>query len=140
MSGRKELLDIIYETRPDVLNHNVETIPAFYPKVRPAANFQRSLEVLKYAKECGLKTKSGLMVGFGETEEQVVEVFQALRDVDCDMVTVGQYLQPTKFHIAVKEYVHPQQFDRYRDIAFKMGFLRVNSGPLVRSSYHAEAL
>ncbi|MBF1294842.1 MAG: lipoyl synthase [Parvimonas sp.] len=140
MSGRKELLDIIYETKPDVLNHNVETIPAFYPKVRPAANFQRSLEVLRYAKECGLKTKSGLMVGFGETEEQVVEVFKALRDVGCDMVTVGQYLQPTKFHIAVKEYVHPQQFDRYRDIAFDMGFLRVNSGPLVRSSYHAESL
>ena len=140
MSGRKELMDIIYETKPDVLNHNVETIPAFYPKVRPAANFQRSLEVLRYAKECGLKTKSGLMVGFGETEEQVVEVFKALRDVGCDMVTVGQYLQPTKFHIAVKEYVHPQQFDRYRDTAFKMGFLRVNSGPLVRSSYHAEAI
>ena len=140
MSGRKELMDIIYETKPDVLNHNVETIPAFYPKVRPAANFQRSLEVLRYAKECGLKTKSGLMVGFGETEEQVVEVFKALRDVGCDMVTVGQYLQPTKFHIAVKEYVHPQQFDRYRDIAFDMGFLRVNSGPLVRSSYHAESL
>ena len=132
MSGRKELMDIIYETKPDVLNHNVETIPAFYPKVRPAANFQRSLEVLRYAKECGLKTKSGLMVGFGETEEQVVEVFKALRDVGCDMVTVGQYLQPTKFH--------PQQFDRYRDIAFDMGFLRVNSGPLVRSSYHAESL
>lgn len=140
LSGKKDLLDIIYKTNPDVLNHNVETVPLLYPKVRPAANFQRSLEVLKYAKECGLKTKSGLMVGLGETEEQVIEVFKSLRDINCDMVTIGQYLQPTKFHIAVKEYVHPKQFDRYRDIAFKMGFLRVNSGPLVRSSYHAEAI
>lgn len=141
MSGKEELLDIIYETRPDVLNHNVETIPAFYPKIRPAANFMRSIKVLDYAKKkYGLKTKSGIMVGFGETEEQVIEVFKYLRDVDCDMVTVGQYLQPTKFHIPVKEYVHPKQFDRYRDIAFKMGFKRVNSGPLVRSSYHAEAI
>lgn len=140
MSGREELLDIILETRPDVLNHNVETVPSLYPKVRPAADFMRSIRVLEYAKKKGMKTKSGIMVGLGETEEQVIEVFKALRSVDCDMVTVGQYLQPTKFHIQVKEYVHPKQFDRYRDIAFQMGFKRVNSGPLVRSSYHAEAI
>lgn len=140
MSGREELLDIILETNPDVLNHNVETVPELYSKVRPAADFMRSIKVLEYAKKKGMKTKSGIMVGLGETEEQVIEVFKALRSVDCDMVTIGQYLQPTKFHIAVKEYVHPKQFDRYRDIAFQMGFKRVNSGPLVRSSYHAEAI
>lgn len=140
MSGREELLDIILETNPDVLNHNVETVPELYSKVRPAADFMRSIKVLEYAKKKGMKTKSGIMVGLGEIEEQVIEVFKALRSVDCDMVTIGQYLQPTKFHIAVKEYVHPKQFDRYRDIAFQMGFKRVNSGPLVRSSYHAEAI
>ncbi|WP_029409323.1 lipoyl synthase, partial [Treponema pedis] len=96
MSGKEELLDIILETKPDVLNHNVETVPELYSKVRPAANFLRSIKVLDYSKKKGLKTKSGIMVGFGETEEQVVNVFSALRKADCDMLTVGQYLQPTK--------------------------------------------
>lgn len=140
MSGREELLDIILETEPDVLNHNIETIPEFYPKVRPAANFIRSINVLSYAKSKGFKTKSGIMVGFGEKEEQVVKAFKALREVDCDMLTVGQYLQPTKQHIKVTEYVTPEQFERYKDIALEMGFKRVNSGPLVRSSYHAEPI
>lgn len=140
MSGREELLDIILETEPDVLNHNIETIPEFYPKVRPAANFMRSIRVLGYAKSKGFKTKSGIMVGFGEKEEQVVKAFKALREVDCDMLTVGQYLQPTKQHIKVTEYVTPEQFERYKDIALEMGFKRVNSGPLVRSSYHAEPI
>ncbi len=140
MSGREDLLDIILETKPDVLNHNIETIPEFYPKVRPAANFMRSIRVLGYAKSKGFKTKSGIMVGFGEKEEQVVKAFTALREVDCDMLTVGQYLQPTKQHIKVTEYVTPEQFERYKDIALEMGFKRVNSGPLVRSSYHAEPI
>lgn len=140
MSGKEELLDIILETKPDVLNHNVETIPEFYSRVRPAANFVRSIKVLEYAKRSGSHTKSGIMVGFGETEEQVIAVFKALRDVDCDMLTVGQYLQPTRQHIPVTEYVTPQQFDRYKEIALKMGFKRVSSGALVRSSYHAEAI
>lgn len=140
MSGREDLLDIIFSTKPDVLNHNVETIPEFYPKVRPQANFMRSIGVLSYAKSQGFKTKSGIMVGFGETEEQVVSVFKELRKVDCDMLTVGQYLRPTKLHIPVTEYVSPEQFERYRDIALDLGFKKVNSGPLVRSSYHAEAL
>ncbi|MEL3911987.1 lipoyl synthase [Treponema pedis] len=140
MSGKEELLDIILETKPDVLNHNVETVPELYSKVRPAANFLRSIKVLDYSKKKGLKTKSGIMVGFGETEEQVVNVFSALRKADCDMLTVGQYLQPTKLHIPVTEYVTPEQFEKYREIALKMGFKRVNSGPLVRSSYHAEPI
>lgn len=140
MSGKEELLDIILETKPDVLNHNVETVPELYSKVRPAANFLRSIKVLDYSKKKGLKTKSGIMVGFGETEEQVVNVFSALRKADCDMLTVGQYLQPTKLHIPVTEYVTPEQFEKYREIALKKGFKRVNSGPLVRSSYHAEPI
>ncbi len=140
MSGREDLLDIILETKPDVVNHNIETIPEFYPKVRPTANFMRSIGVLEYAKKKGFKTKSGMMVGFGESEEQVVETFKELRKVDCDMLTVGQYLRPTKLHIPVTEYVTPEQFERYKDIALKLGFKKVNSGPLVRSSYHAEPL
>lgn len=140
MSGKENLLDIIYDERPDVLNHNVETVPALYPQVRPAANFERSLKVLAYAKQKGLPTKSGIMVGLGETREQVIDVLRELRKVDCDMVTIGQYLQPTRKHIGVKEYVHPDQFKYYEEISYQLGFKRVSSGPLVRSSYHAEAL
>lgn len=140
MSGREDLLDIIYDVKPDVLNHNVETVPARYPEVRPAADFMRSVQVLGYAKQKGLVTKSGIMVGLGETEEQVIDVFRELRKVDCDMLTVGQYLQPSLKHISVKEYVHPDQFKRYEEIAYELGFKRVSSGPLVRSSYHAESL
>lgn len=140
MSGRHDLLDIILQTKPDVLNHNIETIPDFYPKVRPMANFERSISVLSYAKEQGFATKSGIMVGFGESEEQMVETFKALRRVDCDMLTVGQYLRPTIKHIPVTEYVSPEQFERYKNIALDLGFKKVNSGPLVRSSYHAEPI
>ncbi len=140
MSGQEELLDIIYDEKPDVLNHNVETVPALYPQVRPAANFERSLKVLGYAKQKGLPTKSGIMVGLGETQEQVIDVLRDLRRVDCDMVTIGQYLQPTLKHIRVKEYVHPDQFKYYEEISYELGFKKVSSGPLVRSSYHAEAL
>lgn len=140
MSGREDLLDIIYDVEPDVLNHNVETVPARYPEVRPAADFMRSIRVLDYAKQKGLVTKSGIMVGLGETEEQVIDVFRELRKVDCDMLTVGQYLQPSLKHISVKEYIHPDQFKRYEEIAYELGFKRVSSGPLVRSSYHAESL
>lgn len=140
MSGRKELLDIIYNERPDVLNHNVETVPSLYPQVRPSADFMRSIGVLEYAKIKGLDTKSGIMVGLGETEEQVINVLKELRNVDCDMVTIGQYLQPSRNHISVKEYIHPDQFKRYEEIAYELGFKRVSSGPLVRSSYNAETL
>lgn len=140
MGGREDLLDIIYDVKPDVLNHNVETVPARYPEVRPAADFMRSVGVLGYAKQKGLVTKSGIMVGLGETEEQVIDVFRELRKVDCDMLTVGQYLQPSLKHISVKEYIHPDQFKRYEEIAYELGFKRVSSGPLVRSSYHAESL
>ena len=140
MSGRHDLLDIILETKPDVLNHNIETIPAFYPKVRPMANFKRSIDVLSYAKHCGFATKSGIMVGFGESEDEMIETFKELRSVDCDMLTIGQYLRPTIKHIPVTEYVSPEQFERYKTLALELGFKKVNSGPLVRSSYHAEPI
>ena len=140
MQGREDLLDIILAERPDVLNHNVETVPSLYFKVRPQADFERSLAVLRYAKEKGFKTKSGIMVGLGEREDEVIDVMKRLREGDCDMLTVGQYLQPTSRHIAVYEYVTPETFEFYRVKALELGFARVASGPFVRSSYKAEAL
>ena len=140
MQGREDLLDIILAERPDVLNHNVETVPSLYHKVRPQADFERSLAVLRYAKGKGFKTKSGIMVGLGEREDEVIAVMERLREGDCDMLTVGQYLQPTAQHIAVYEYVTPETFERYRAKALELGFARVASGPFVRSSYKAEAL
>ncbi|RRD64208.1 lipoyl synthase [Fretibacterium sp. OH1220_COT-178] len=140
MQGREDLLDIILAERPDVLNHNVETVPSLYHKVRPQADFERSLAVLRYAKSKGFKTKSGIMVGLGEREDEVIAVMERLREGDCDMLTVGQYLQPTAQHIAVYEYVTPETFERYRAKALELGFARVASGPFVRSSYKAEAL
>lgn len=140
LHGKEELLDIIYDAKPDVLNHNIETVPELYKEVRPGAIFERSLKVLKYAKDKGLVTKSGIMVGLGETEVQVVETMKRLREVDCNMLTIGQYLQPSLDHIELKEYITPEQFKRYEDIAKELGFIKVASGPFVRSSYHAEAI
>lgn len=140
MQGREDLLDVILAERPDVLNHNVETVPSLYHKVRPQADFERSLAVLRYAKRKGFKTKSGIMVGLGEREDEVIAVMERLREGDCDMLTVGQYLQPTARHIAVHEYVTPETFEFYRTKALELGFARVASGPFVRSSYKAEAL
>lgn len=142
MSGKEELLDIILETNPNVLNHNIETVPELYDIVRPMAIFERSLKVLDYTKKNypHIHTKSGMMLGLGETEEQVVATLKRLREVDCDMVTLGQYLRPSVSHLEVKEYVTPEQFDRYKEIAEDLGFKRVSSAPLVRSSYHASDL
>lgn len=140
MQGEKELIDIIIDSEPDVLNHNVETSPDLYDKVRPMAIFDRSIEVLDYVKKKKpyMRTKSGMMLGLGETKEQVLEVMRRLREVDCDMLTLGQYLQPSKEHIDVVEYIRPEQFKEYEEIGLEMGFKRVASGPLVRSSYYAE--
>lgn len=142
MQGNKELIDIILDSEPNILNHNVETVPDLYDKVRPMAIFERSIEVLDYVKKTKpeMKTKSGVMLGLGETKEQVIDVLKRLREVDCDMLTLGQYLQPTTSHIDVVEYVTPEQFDEYKEIALDMGFKRVASAPLVRSSYYAEDL
>lgn len=140
MHAKKDLLDMVYDERPEVLNHNIETVRSIFPKVRPHGSFDMSLDVLRYAKEKGLISKSGFMVGLGETFDEVVELLEELRAVNCDMVTIGQYLQPTPTHWPVAEYVHPDTFDKYKEIGLKMGFRRVASGPFVRSSYGAEAL
>ncbi len=140
LKGDKNAILKIINANPDVFNHNVETIPKLYNKVRPMAIYQRSLDVLKYAREIkpNLLTKSGLMVGLGETKEEIFEVMDDLRKVDVNILTIGQYLQPSKKHYPVQEYVHPSIFEEYRQIALEKGFLLVESAPLVRSSYHAD--
>lgn len=140
MQGEKELIDIIIDSEPNILNHNVETVPELYDEVRPMAIFERSLELLDYVKKRkpNMRTKSGMMLGLGETKEQVIDAFKKLREVDCDMLTLGQYLQPTTSHIEVVEYITPEQFEEYKEIALSMGFKRVASSPLTRSSYYAE--
>jgi lipoic acid synthetase len=136
--GDHEALDIVLAERPEILNHNVETVPRLYGTVRPQAIYQRSLWVLSRAKSRGLMTKSSLMVGLGEREEEILEVLRDLRDVSCDIFTLGQYLQPTKKHAEVARWVAPVEFDRYREAARRLGFAHCESGPLVRSSYRAE--
>lgn len=142
LQGREDLLDIVLESEPDLLNHNVETVPELYATVRPMANFERSLSVLAYAKAKKplLKTKSGIMLGLGETDEQIEAALKALRAVDCDILTLGQYLQPSVAHIDVAEYVHPDKFEALKVLALSLGFKSVASAPLVRSSYHADEM
>lgn len=139
--GRMEIaIDILAQTPPDVFNHNLETVPSLYKKVRPGSDYQWSLDLLKkYKEKCpDVMTKSGLMLGVGETKEEVIQVMQDMRDHDIDMITLGQYLQPSKHHLAVERFVHPDEFDELGELAKKMGFKRVASGPMVRSSYHAD--
>jgi len=135
--GDAAALQTVMDARPDILNHNTETIPRLYPAVRPQARYARSLELLDRAKRAGMVTKSGLMLGLGETNEEVLEVLSDLRAVSCDIVTLGQYLQPTKGHLPVARFVHPDEFVMLRERGISMGFRHVESGPLVRSSYHA---
>lgn len=136
--GNWDSLQTVLDARPDVLNHNIETVPRLYLEVRPQGRFVRSLELLRRAKDQGLTTKSGLMMGLGETDEEVLEVLKEWRKVDCDLVTLGQYMQPTPNHLPVARWVEPAVFDRLYLEGMKMGFSNVFSGPLVRSSYHAE--
>lgn len=136
--GKWENLQRIIDVKPDIVSHNIETVKRLTPQVRIQAKYDRSLEVLRRVKEAGIRTKSGIMVGLGESEEEVMQAMDDLRGVKCDVVTVGQYLQPTPKNLPVKEFVHPDQFARYREAAVAKGFLYVESGPLVRSSYHAE--
>ncbi len=135
--GSEAALDTVLAAKPDVLDHNVETVPRLYKAVRPQANYRQSLEVLERAKRKGFTTKTGVMVGIGERTEEVIGVMRDLCDIKCDIFTVGQYLQPTKQHLPVDRYVHPDEFAVYREVGLKMGFRHVESGPLVRSSYHA---
>ncbi len=136
--GVEWALDIVVDARPDVLNHNMETVPRLYATVRPQAKYERSLELLERAKRKGMTTKTGIMVGLGETEDEVKKVMSEVRGVSCDIFTIGQYLQPTKNHLPVERYVHPEEFARYKEFGLREGFPKVESGPLVRSSYHAE--
>lgn len=139
--GRMDIaVDILAQTPPDVFNHNLETVPSLYKKVRPGSDYQWSLDLLKkYKEKCpDIMTKSGLMLGIGETKEEVIQVMQDMRDHDIDMITLGQYLQPSKHHLAVERFVHPDEFEELGELAKKMGFKRVASGPMVRSSYHAD--
>lgn len=136
--GNLECLQRVLDAKPDILNHNVETVPRLYKIVRPQAKYDRSLKVLEYSKLKGFRTKTGIMVGIGEKFYEVIEVMKDLRAIDVDIMTIGQYLQPTKEHLPVDRYVHPEEFAEYRKIGIEMGFAHVESGPLVRSSYHAE--
>ncbi len=133
-----EALSRMIEGGQEVVSHNMETVPRLYRKVRPQAKYDRSLEQIQRTKDAGKRTKSGFMVGLGETKQEVLETMQALHNHGCDVVTIGQYLQPTKMHLAVEEYVHPDTFAYYKEEGLKMGIDFVESGPLVRSSYHAE--
>lgn len=133
-----ELIDIVLEAKPDVLSHNMETVKRLTPQIRSKAKYDRSLEVLRYSASKGFFTKSGIMLGLGETEDEVIELMQDLCDAGCQLLTIGQYLQPTLKHLMVKEYIHPDQFAKYKEIGKQMGFRFVESGPLVRSSYMAE--
>ena len=140
--GSKEALAQVVEAGPDVLNHNIETVPRLYATVRPGALYPRSLALLETAKTLDPKipTKSGLMLGLGETAEEIRQVLADLRKADCTMLTLGQYLQPTQEHLPVERYIPPQEFDRWKATAHEMGFTEVASGPFVRSSYHAKEL
>jgi lipoic acid synthetase len=140
--GNWKALTRVMEAAPDILNHNLETVPRLYPRVRPKAVYTQSLELLKRAKALSSRTptKSGLMVGLGETRDELLTVFEDLRANDVDVLTVGQYLRPTLRHLPVERHVPPAEFEELKSIARGMGFRHVECGPLVRSSYHAHAL
>lgn len=137
--GIEKHLDRIVEANPEVVSHNMETVRRLTREVRIQAKYDRSLAVLKYLKEKGIRrTKSGIMLGLGETEDEVIQTLYDLKDANVDVVTIGQYLQPSKKHLPVKEFITPEQFEKYEKIGKELGFRHVESGALVRSSYHAE--
>lgn len=138
MQGRTDLLDIILDEHPDVISHNLETVRRLTPEVRRVATYDRSLQVLKYLADKGANTKSGIMLGLGETQEEVLQVMDDLRAVGCRIMTIGQYLQPSKLHYPVQDYIHPDKFEEYRLKGIEKGFAHIESAPMVRSSYHAE--
>ncbi|MDD3520261.1 MAG: lipoyl synthase [Actinomycetota bacterium] len=137
--GLVSALKTVIKQKPDILNHNLETVKELYQKVRPQADYHRSLELLSNAKKIdpAIITKSGIMVGLGEKKNEVINLFKDLRKTGCDFITIGQYLSPSKKHLKVTEFVNPEKFKEYEEICKKMGFKFVQSAPLVRSSYHA---
>lgn len=140
LCGNWEALELILNANPEVLNHNTETVPRLYKRTRPQGNYERSLELLKITRQLAPKiyTKSGIMVGLGETDPEVQKVMQDLRAVDCDILTIGQYLQPSPKHLPLQEFITPEQFEAWRKYGESIGFLQIVSSPLTRSSYHAE--
>ena len=140
LCGNWEALEIILKAQPEVLNHNTETVPRLYRRTRPQGDYQRTLELLKVSRQIApwVYTKSGIMVGLSETDEEIRQVMQDLRAVDCDILTIGQYLQPTQKHLKVGDFIHPEQFAAWKKYGEEIGFLQVVSSPLTRSSYHAE--
>jgi lipoic acid synthetase len=137
--GCEESIRTVVEAHPDIMNHNIETAARMYPLIRPQAIYQRSLDFLKFSKAIDptVLTKTGLMVGVGETFDEVLETMRDLRAIDCDILTIGQYLRPSANHAPIDRYYTPEEFDQLRDVGLKMGFKHVESAPLVRSSYHA---
>lgn len=140
LCGNWDALAMILQAHPEVLNHNTETVPRLYRKVRPQGDYQRTLTLLQKTRELApsIYTKSGIMLGLGETEAEVRQVMNDLRSVDCDILTIGQYLQPSPKHLPLQEFITPEQFNTFREYGESIGFLQVVSSPLTRSSYHAE--
>lgn len=136
--GEKENIQRIIDAAPEVVSHNIETVERLTRQVRIQAKYWRSMEVIRFLKDSGMRTKSGIMLGLGETKEEVIQSMQDLANAGCDVVTIGQYLQPTKKHLPVARFVHPDEFAEYREIGYSLGLDYVESGPLVRSSYHSE--
>lgn len=136
--GEKENIQRIIDAAPEVVSHNIETVERLTRQVRIQAKYWRSMEVIKILKEGGMRTKSGIMLGLGEKKDEVIQTMRNLRDNGCDVITIGQYLQPTKKHLPVQRFVHPDEFAEYRNIGYELGLDYVESGPLVRSSYHSE--
>ena len=131
-------LERVIAENPDVISHNMETVKRLYRRVRPQAKYERSLEQIRLTKESGMRTKSGFMLGLGETEDEVIELMQDLKSAGLDVLTIGQYLQPTKLHLEISEFITPERFIMYRNLGLEIGFDYVESGALVRSSYHSE--
>jgi lipoic acid synthetase len=136
--GSQQALQTVSAAQPDILNHNIETVERLFPDIRPQGKYRRSLELIGRAKQMGLTTKSGLIVGMGETADEIKTVMYDLRSVGCDIMTVGQYLQPTRHHLPVSRFYHPDEFALFKKEGLALGFTHVESGPLARSSYHAE--
>jgi lipoyl synthase len=136
--GREADVEVVMRANPDILNHNIETVPRLFPSIRPQGKYQRSLDVLQWAKAMGGQTKSGLMTGLGESDDEIRQVMRDLRAVECEILTIGQYLQPTLQHARVSRYYTPEEFEEFKQEGMALGFQHVESGPLVRSSYHAE--
>lgn len=138
--GTKEAFDVVIKSYPNVIAHNVETVPRLYPKVRAGASYKQSIELLKYVSSKGAVAKSGIMLGLGETDDEVRDVLKDIHDAGCKILTIGQYLQPTKNNLPVERFISPAEFEDFKNYAKKTGFAHVESAALVRSSYHAEKM